>query len=63
MPRLARRMAPGFPHHVTQRGNRRIKTFFGAEDCAAYRPDRPIEEIIARLYKGEENHWLRRHHK
>ena len=36
MPRLARIVAPGFAHHVTQRGNRRMKTFFGDEDCAAY---------------------------
>jgi putative transposase len=36
MPRLARIVAPGFPHHVTQRGNRRMETFFGDEDCAAY---------------------------
>jgi len=27
MPRLARVVAPGFPHHVTQRGNRRSEVF------------------------------------
>lgn len=27
---------PGVPHHVTQRGNRREKTFFGADDYALY---------------------------
>jgi putative transposase len=26
----------GVPHHVTQRGNRRQETFFGADDYAAY---------------------------
>ena len=33
MPRL---VVPGHPHHVTQRGNRRQKTFFHAEDYLAY---------------------------
>ena len=37
MARLARVVAPGLPHHVTQRGNRRQDTFFGADDYAAYR--------------------------
>ena len=32
MARLARVIAPGMPHHVTQRGNRRRQTFFGEED-------------------------------
>ena len=29
MARLARVIAPGMPHHVTQRGNHRQQTFFG----------------------------------
>ena len=29
-------MAPGVPHHVTQRGNRRQQTFFCEEDYRAY---------------------------
>ena len=29
-------MAPGVPHHVTQRGNRRQQTFFCEEDYKAY---------------------------
>ena len=37
MARLARVVAPGVPHHVTQRGNRRQQVFFGDEDYAAYR--------------------------
>ena len=37
MARLARVVVPGLPHHVTQRGNGRARTFFGAEDYAAYR--------------------------
>jgi putative transposase len=32
MPRLARIVAPGLPHHVTQRGNGRRPTFFGEDD-------------------------------
>ena len=37
MARLARVVAPGVPHHVTQRGNRRQKTFFGDDDYRLYR--------------------------
>lgn len=29
MARIARVVVPGYPHHVTQRGNRRQRTFFG----------------------------------
>lgn len=32
MRRITRIIAPGLPHHVTQRGNRRMKTFFCDED-------------------------------
>lgn len=35
MARLARVVVPGIPHHVTQRGNRRQKTFFADDDCPA----------------------------
>lgn len=37
MARLARVVAPGVPHHVTQRGNRRQPVFFGDGDYVAYR--------------------------
>jgi len=37
MARLARVVVPGLPHHVTQRGNGRARTFFGDEDYALYR--------------------------
>ena len=37
MARLARVVAPGVPHHVTQRGNRRQQTFFSDRDYALYR--------------------------
>ena len=36
MTRLARVVVPGEPHHVTQRGNRRERVFFGDDDCRAY---------------------------
>lgn len=36
MPRLARLVIPGIPHHVTQRGNRRQQTFFSDEDYRLY---------------------------
>jgi putative transposase len=36
MARLARVVIPGVPHHLTQRGNRRQKVFFSAEDYEAY---------------------------
>ncbi len=37
MARLARIVAPGVPHHVTQRGNRRQRTFFTDDDYRLYR--------------------------
>ena len=37
MARLARVVIPGVPHHVTQRGNRRDRTFFEDADYALYR--------------------------
>ena len=36
MARIARVIAIGYPHHITQRGNRRQQTFFGEEDYIAY---------------------------
>ena len=37
MARLARVVIPGHPHHVTQRGNGRARTFFEDADYALYR--------------------------
>jgi len=37
MARLARVVIPNHPHHVTQRGNGRARTFFGDDDYALYR--------------------------
>ena len=36
MARIARVIAPGIPHHITQRGNRRQQTFFCDDDYKAY---------------------------
>jgi putative transposase len=36
MARIARVVFAGIPHHVTQRGNRRMETFFCDEDYQAY---------------------------
>lgn len=36
MPRIARIIAPNFPHHVTQRGNNRATVFFDDEDRQTY---------------------------
>jgi len=37
MARLARVVVPGYAHHITQRGNRRLPTFFSDADYEAYR--------------------------
>ncbi|EFG2885705.1 transposase [Escherichia coli] len=36
MPRIARIVVPGIPHHVTQRGNRRERVFFSPDDYRRY---------------------------
>ncbi len=36
MARMPRLVVPDYPHHVTQRGNRRQKTFFNADDYSTY---------------------------
>jgi REP element-mobilizing transposase RayT len=47
MARLARVVAPGLPHHVTQRGNRRQQTCFCDEDYECYL------ELMARFCRAE----------
>ena len=37
MARIARVIAPGYPHHITQRGNRRQQTFFCDNDYKTYK--------------------------
>ena len=36
MPRVARIIVPGYPHHITQRGNNRATVFFDDEDRQFY---------------------------
>jgi len=36
MPRIARVVAVGYPHHITQRGNNRSRVFFDEEDRKVY---------------------------
>ena len=48
MARIARIIAPGYPHHITQRGNRRQTVFFNEDDYQAY-----IELM---------SHWCQKHH-
>ena len=36
MPRIARVVVPGQPHHVTQRGVRSLRVFFSDEDRQVY---------------------------
>ena len=36
MPRCARAVAVGYPHHVTQRGNNRAQVFFDDQDRRTY---------------------------
>jgi len=36
MPRIARLLVPGYLHHMTQRGNRRQRTFFRDDDYWGY---------------------------
>ncbi|MEA1991141.1 MAG: transposase [Thermodesulfobacteriota bacterium] len=36
MARIARIVVPGYPHHITQRGNRRQETFFCNDDYRQY---------------------------
>src|SRR5271165_4795899 len=48
MARLARAIAPGMPHHITQRGNRRQQTFFGEEDYQHYL------ELMSRFCRAEQ---------
>lgn len=45
MARIARVIAQGLPHHVTQRGNRRQQTFFADDDYQAY-----LENLSGLLY-------------
>ncbi len=53
MARLARVIAPGFPHHVTQRGNRRQTTFFAPDDYRAFLETGLPDEALDTLRRHE----------
>jgi putative transposase len=36
MPKIARQVYPGYPHHIIQRGNRKLPTFFHENDYRYY---------------------------
>ncbi|MBI3940740.1 MAG: transposase [Acidobacteria bacterium] len=50
MARVARIIVPGFPHHVTQRGNRRLNVFLDDQDRAIF---------LRLLEKTSEHHLLK----
>lgn len=52
MARLARLVVPGFPHHVTQRGNRNQQVFFNEEDYAFY-----LELVAASVRRAGTEVW------
>jgi putative transposase len=52
MARLARTIIPGLPHHITQRGNRRARVFFGDEDYRVY-----LELISAAAARARTEIW------
>ena len=47
MGRIARVVVPGWPHHVTQRGNHRQTVFFSDHDREVYL------ELLAQVRHGE----------
>ena len=52
MARIARIVVPDHPHHVTQRGNRRMQVFFGDDDYALY-----LDLLSARCRKAGVGIW------
>jgi REP element-mobilizing transposase RayT len=50
MARLPRIVIPGYPHHVTQRGNRRARTLFEDGDFATFLAQEDVAEAFKRLY-------------
>ena len=57
MSRLARFVAPGFPHHVTQRGNRRAPIFFEDGDYAHWHHTTPYQRSGAQRRIFEKGSW------
>jgi hypothetical protein len=58
MPRIARVCAEGYPHHITQRGNNKEKTFFDNEDKQFYLESLIVEEepylwAVIKIYRAK----------
>lgn len=60
MPRTARIILPDYPHHVTQRGNRKMDVFFNENDYRVYRDI--LAEQAARYKVGLWAYCLMRNH-
>jgi len=43
MARLVRVVVPGYPHHITQRGNRRQQVFFKLSESFSEKAERLLE--------------------
>lgn len=52
MARMPRLVVPHYPHHVTQRGARRQKTFFSADDYSTY-----LDLLVAEKDKAGAEFW------
>ncbi len=52
MARQARVVAPGYPHHITQRGNRRQPTFFEPSDYRLY-----LQLLVEECHKSKVEVW------
>jgi len=49
VPRIARVIVPGCPHHVTRQGNNHATVFFDNEDRMASRQPQPAQTSLIRL--------------
>jgi putative transposase len=52
MPRRARIVAVGYPHHITQRGNNRRQVFYSDQDRALYLE--LLQEYASQLQVGQQ---------
>jgi REP element-mobilizing transposase RayT len=57
MPRIARVTSPGYPHHITQRGNNRESVFFDNDDRGFYKSAAIAAALIA-LVDGMCMHYM-----
>jgi REP element-mobilizing transposase RayT len=57
MARLARIVIPNVPHHITQRGNRRLPIFFCDEDRTAYLSLNSGDTLNSE-FRGHNTNWI-----